>query len=339
MLPLEPYAFGTDQGFEYPGEEIGKTTYFVRSSLVPEQTTILGMLRYLILSDQRLLNTDFSYGRAEQIKMAEAIGDSSFRFMIQDKQDFGMIHKISPVFLMDSDGCILIKNPFHNKARHGYQPMQLKREAETSEGKILLPDRQEYNAKDGCASGYYNLSTGRIINDIFHRHIVSGNRKNGKNGTDEDCYFKRELITLKTGYSFAVYADVDRLPDRMIMYMGQKKLAFLFTAQISDTADNLNDRVKEAFRGGTEKWQYALSDLFVQDNMVHHSFCIVEEKYLRNMKTVYKEKRHLKKIQKGRIRIHLIRSGSVFYQECGLNLKNENCRQIGYNQIVQLGGN
>ena len=116
MTPIEPYAFGTDQTFQYHGvEATGKETYFVRSNQVPEQTTILGMLRYIVLEMEGLLNSDFHYTAEEREKMNSCIGRESFRFLQKEKQDFGMIHEISPVFLMDSKNHIYIKNPYHNK--------------------------------------------------------------------------------------------------------------------------------------------------------------------------------------------------------------------------------
>ena len=101
MTPLEPYAFGTEQGFEYPGEEkTGKESYFVKSRFFPEQTTILGMLRYLVLQQQGLLKTDFSYDENEQKQMTECVGKESFSFSSEGVQDFGYIYGVS---------CFLIK--------------------------------------------------------------------------------------------------------------------------------------------------------------------------------------------------------------------------------------
>ena len=115
MTPLEPYAFGTDQTFAFHGvAATGKETYFVRSNMVPEQTTILGMLRYIILEMEGLLKTDFQYSPEERAKMAACIGPESFRLSEKQKQDFGYIHEISPLFLMDGQNHIYIKNPFHN---------------------------------------------------------------------------------------------------------------------------------------------------------------------------------------------------------------------------------
>lgn len=60
MTPLEPYCFGTDQSAPYIGAENGgKGTYFIRSKALPEQTTLLGTLRCMILESQGLLKENF----------------------------------------------------------------------------------------------------------------------------------------------------------------------------------------------------------------------------------------------------------------------------------------
>lgn len=56
MTPLEPYTFGGEKGFRFGSKdaENGRnntvnTSYYQTSKEIPEQTTIIGMLRHLIL--------------------------------------------------------------------------------------------------------------------------------------------------------------------------------------------------------------------------------------------------------------------------------------------------
>lgn len=340
MTPLEQYAFGDDQGFKYPGEKgTGKESYLVRSRELPEQTTILGLLRYLVLQDQGMLKTDFQYTKEEHAMMQQYIGAESFSFSSGKLQDFGYIHEVSPVFLVNDKEDILIRNPYHNKAKSGYSPIQMEEvTTDTSAGIITLPKTGEYSAKDGYASGYFNLATGEIENNLFQTKLISGNRKNNPTDSDEDGYFKRALKLLKKGYSFAIFADVEKLPKNAIGYMGKKKCTFsIETKEVHDI--DLAGMVRECFKKNDETWYYALSDIVIDENTSYDNFCIVEEKHQRNLETIYSETSHLKKLRKSEIRYNLIQSGSVFYKSCHLKLNNKNCEQIGYNKIVQLGGN
>ncbi|MBO5354088.1 MAG: hypothetical protein J6J42_07500 [Lachnospiraceae bacterium] len=338
ITPLEPYSFGNDQNFVYPEEaSTGKESYFVRSKEIPEQTTILGLLRYLVLKEYGLLRTDFQYTPEERRQMKHCIGSRSFSYLEKEKQEFGDIHEISPVFLLNDKEEILIRNPYHNKAERGYQPMQMEAGVETSNGSISLPKTGEYDTKKGYAGGFYNLATQEIEHGIFNTIVVSGNRKNEKQGSEEGCFFKRELKNLKKNYAFGVFADVEKLPEKAVGYMGKKKSAFLIETKEVDSMD-LEAKVTACFADQEEVWFYALSDLVLSETPVYEEFCIVEEKYQRNLETVYEAGSRLKKLKKSEVRHHLIQSGSVFYKTCSLPLAQENCRQIGYNRVVQLGG-
>lgn len=339
MKPCEPYTFGTEQDFRFPGiDRMGKETYFVLSKDMPEQTTILGMLRYMILEEKGLLRSDFQYTEAEKKQIEYYIGSESFHFSSENKQSFGLIHSVSPVFLIDDKGDYYIKNPFHNKSDNGYDPMKIEEKImETSEGRICLPKEKEYNPKDGYGEGYYNLTYGCVRKDLFQSEIVVGNRKNGKEETDEDSFFKRETKILQNGFSIAVFIEAERFPDKGFAYMGLKKSLFQVTAEEVKRND-LIDKVEKAFEKGEEPWQYALSDIVIYDVISYDTFCIVEKKEVRNLKTSYEMTNYVNQLKRSNIQYNLIQSGSVFYRSCGLNLKNENCRQIGYNQMVQLGG-
>lgn len=344
MTPLEPYAFGTEQGFAYPGEEsLGKSSYFVRSGLLPEQTTIWGMLRFWMLSNSGLMHSNFQYSKEEQERISLEIGSESFQFQAKEVQNFGKLKAISPLFLLNKKDEILIKNPYHNKSTKAYEPMEMSgEEIITSAGTILLPKgKSEYDAKAGYAQGYINLNTKETDTNLFEVHLLSGNRKNNKGDSEEDCYFKREVVTIKKGYSFAVYmeAEAENLPESGIVYMGQKQSMFKLTV-IPTKVPSLKEQVEAAFAACEgAAWMYALSDLYVGDKaFTLDTFSIVEEKYVRNLETVYQEEKQLKKVKKSKVRYNLIKSGSVFYEHCPLDLENRNVAQLGYNQIVQLGG-
>ena len=202
-----------------------------------------------------------------------------------------------------------------------------------------LSMQDEYNAKEGYADGYYDLSSGRIYRDLFKKIITTGNRKNRRPGqtNKDDCFYKRELICLKENFAFGLYVHADKLPERAVVYMGQKKSAFLVSAEISNDLP-LAEQVEEAFAKCSGKWQYALSDLIVDDLWQTKDFFIAEEKQLRNLETIYQEKKHVGRLRKSSRRFNFVQRGSVFYGLEGPVMSNENSQQIGYNYIVQLGG-
>ena len=344
--PLEPYTFGTDQTFNYPsGTKTGKESYFVLSGTVPAQTTILGALRYLALKQKNLLRTDFHYPDLAEVQ--KTIGAESFRFPSETAQSFGVIRSVSPLFLYRAErdgGHILIRNPFHNQNRKstaGYQPMRMaKQKIWTSHGEISLPDKGEYDAKRGYATGYIDIESKTVYSDgwIFKSVMLPGNQKTSE--ADNRAYYRRQMVRLASDCRFAVYveADADAFPPESVAYMGQKRATFRVTAEPSD-APTLETQVETAFADDSaEPWFYALSPLWVPADTACETFRIVEEASQRNLTTDYDAPTPVRKLKRSAVRYHLIQAGSVFYGVCPLNLERENCRKIGYNSVVQLGG-
>lgn len=369
MFPLEPYTFGTEQGSKFKGvAETGKESYIVASGAIPEQTTILGTLRYLVLQEKGFLKPDFCYEKAEKEQVEEAIGKNSFSFQEKEPQSFGVIKQLSPLFLTEHGKAgkepeIYIKNPFNNKGREGrYEPMKLTEETfATSYGPIRLPrvmdgDKisPEYDAKEGYGSGYLCLSGDRKAapKDLFSWQLLTGNRIEREAG--REGFFKREAVILKNGFAFSVFLEMEEdlfseendASMERIAFMGYRQSAFRFRFTKMEKKQELDQMVKRFFRegagGGKETgcWQYALSDLYLAEPLHYNKgFAIVAEKSLRTLHTDIGKSRYIDKRKKSVHQFHLIESGSVFYgEELKGKLENENAKTIGYNVVVSIGG-
>lgn len=101
LKPLTPFFFGGENTF---GE--GEVNYFAKSNYLPQQTTILGFLRYELLSQNGLIGTD-----PVSQKWADLIGSQSFE-CVDNKftASFGAIKNISPVFIMDDNNSYITQS-------------------------------------------------------------------------------------------------------------------------------------------------------------------------------------------------------------------------------------
>lgn len=187
--PLGDYSFGSDRRFSFVGKNNYSkdeyAPYFIRTNSVPEQSTVFGMIRYLILVSNGIkLKQDFRYDDVTRDNMKALIGEKSFS-LNGGVQDFGKLEKISPIFLRKNSEEIVIPNPFNNKqGKEGieqFAPMLLeeKIKVSTSFGEIALPKSKEYNPKEGYGNGYYNINTGCLeaIEDIFMAKVATGVRR------------------------------------------------------------------------------------------------------------------------------------------------------------------
>ena len=87
MTPLEPFTFGGEKGFRFESQDVEKgrnntanISYYQTSRELPEQTTIIGMLRYLILRHNGVAKDFCKYTNDDKQKIHELIGESSFSF-------------------------------------------------------------------------------------------------------------------------------------------------------------------------------------------------------------------------------------------------------------------
>jgi CRISPR-associated protein Cmr3 len=90
LKPLTPYFFGGEKTFED-----GNVNYYVRSNYLPQQTTILGMLRYELLLQNELIGTDPKTKDWHSLIGTHSFGKQDGKFV----NEFGAIKNISPVFI------------------------------------------------------------------------------------------------------------------------------------------------------------------------------------------------------------------------------------------------
>ncbi|RSJ64973.1 CRISPR-associated protein (Cas_Cmr3) [Streptococcus oralis] len=203
--PLGDYSFGSDRRFSFVGKnnysEDEYAPYFIRTNRVPEQSTVFGMIRYLILVSNGIeLKQDFHYDENTRDKIKALIGEKSFS-LNGGVQGFGKLEKISPIFLRKNSKEIVIPNPFNNKqGREGiaqFEPMILEEEITlpTSFGEIALLKSKEYNPKEGHGDGYYNINTGHLeaAEDIFSTKVATGVRRVTQNDLGKLKQDLREL--------------------------------------------------------------------------------------------------------------------------------------------------
>ena len=78
MTPLEPFTFGGEKGFRFDSENTANTSYYQSSREMPEQTTIIGMLRYLILRQAGAAKPFSEYTGEDREKIKKLIGNKIF---------------------------------------------------------------------------------------------------------------------------------------------------------------------------------------------------------------------------------------------------------------------
>lgn len=244
LKPIGKYFFGGDMTFEV-GDKSNKdynskySSYIIESNKFPQQTSLLGMLRYLLLTktkspevfslnENRITNKDAA---------AKIIGQASFSVIQNHKLDekegsrFGKIDSIGPCFLLheyskegrlieeyflsapkDSqfivsfDGSI---DAYYNENQLKVPSISYKSKKGESDGEEKI---KEYTSKAEFDTIYINGNGSTIKeDDIFIKDTRIGINKSyeGKTSHDDKGYYKQISYRLKDGFSFAFVAEVD----------------------------------------------------------------------------------------------------------------------------------
>lgn len=333
LKPLGSFFFGGEVTFG-DGENIN---YLVKSNLFPQQTTILGMLRKELLIQKGYLSiTDKGeILKAGKEEVESLIGPESFDITKAD-QDFGVINKISSVFLYKSNSSW--KKSFFSVAPKDFGLEFVKvpgRACFNLKQKEHVPFIKKYNAKTGLADFFTNGVCEPIsLDEMFKPVERIGITKGDKGTTEEKGLYKQTTYRLKESFAFACLADIAdpwfSLRDSLV-FMGGEKSAFKLT--VHDFDKTFEDVFAAAH---DDKRAVLLSDAYVKAEIYDYcNFALTETIDFRNIKTSTGKYRFAKEKSKHTF----LKKGSVLYPgpggmaEIKKLMTQNNLNKIGYNII------
>lgn len=246
LTPLGKYFFGGDMTFRVEGkndynEQFG--SYIIHSSRFPQQTSLLGMLRYLILSNSDAFDAD-----ARKIISAEKAGEliGSTGFQVTDdysENDFRLIKRLSPCFLeeTDEDGSrCLLRAPKDFGLEVGFDDSCCYLNGRY----VSVPRIAGYNPKEWREPVYLSEKENRADSEIFVEDSRIGITKNysGVTRKDDDAFYKQISYRLGKGkhegkIHFTFYVETDdstelsRKPyNKSVVHLGGDDSKFLLEA-------------------------------------------------------------------------------------------------------------
>lgn len=231
LTPIDAYFFGGEVTF---GDNKNQN-YLVKSNYLPQQSALLGLMRYEILSQNDML-----YGEGKNVdknKVEKLIGAKGFD-PTQPAASYGIIKKISPVFIekqevfytrmpLDADITVSLKNELKVYYNGIAKP---------------LPTLEGYDYK--AYNNYCYWCSNNISNKINESDIFIETERIGiqKNKTD-DAFFKQTLIRLKEGFNFAFTIDIEGVLEAKsaIVPLGGNQSRFKIEITECNKENNLNN--------------------------------------------------------------------------------------------------
>lgn len=366
LIPLGKFFFGGDMTFH--SESLNKkevanyASYIIHSFKMPQQTSLLGMLRFLLLSNNdRLFDSKENHikdGVKEDV--VAWIGEKSFEVKSGHKEaKFGKIDRLGPCFLYDQKEC---KAYF----KEGYDAdldvdFGKSISANINQVKMDIPQMRMKKNVELCYSGKEVLDTYYITpdgtdrkkeEDLFEKDSRIGIDKDYEGKVKNAAFYKQISYRLDTNFCFAfeVEAKVDMTAySGTLVKLGADDSNFLFEAKLSDSLCGYLPREEDSLR------VVLLSDSYLplpaeggDKPMDYVRYAITRVRpfrFLNSSNSVNARDYNVKyKSLRSSERYDLYESGSVFYFEDLEKMSKfcevlDSCKefvQIGYNKYCKI---
>lgn len=344
LTPTGKFFFGGDMTFTVNGESKDFndqfSSYIIRSNRFPQQTSLLGMLRFLILnhSDDDVFANDKI---VDSDKAAKIIGEQSF--MINEshaKGDFGLIEAISNCFVMDGDSSIPVVAK-GNEYDFGIPQNAVLGMINGIE--VQLPETN-YNSKDG-----FNDQYEKVFKEDWRMGIdkdYSGKTKDASLFKEVAYQFVKEerdeqgKVTASHDYKFAFYATIKEELDLSeydgeIVSVGANSSQFVIHIKPKEYSES---SLECSFKNVVALTSPAFVDIVKEDNI---AFAITETVPFKFMQTTVETGNYnrLDKQIKHSERVDLYQMGSVFFFNSSDEANAFAKKLESYADFLQIGYN
>lgn len=206
LTPVGSFFFGGEQTFDNGSSQ----SYLAHSNRYPQQTTLLGMIRYQLLKYHNLL----PLSAENKDTAAKIIGNESFCMSVNEKQSFGHIKAISPVFIQNNNNEPLFPTPFTHGMEITFNGQDAQRLYLNGQIKEAIPECLAFNPKDYSTADMLVKENEGLVkySDTFLPTSQIGITKADNLDDDKKGFYKQESFRFKesgTSFAFCLAMDED----------------------------------------------------------------------------------------------------------------------------------
>jgi len=317
LTPLDWFFFGGERTHD-EGE---RSDYLAKSNYFPQQSAIIGLLRYQLLKQNGLLTYPGKVlSTSELLEIENLIGKRSFNLDNWNTPfEFGKINSISPLSIIRKRTSDFY---FPVSMDEGYQP-------EFKPTKVCLNgvekdqiiysslfDHKTYNNYLVWSSKKSSLKL--KTDDIWINQSKIGITKPKAGEENIKSFYKQEQLMFKDDFTYAFFADIDHelFPD--IVFLGGQRSAFKMDVTLigKDSFLNASESYMDNIVQRSETGKIILlSNTYVADYQQLNSLCRFhwsDVVTFKNILTDIKKKNYYVRPKKS-TKYHLFRYGSVLY--------------------------
>lgn len=345
LKPLAPFFFGGEQNFSQNGKE--KASYFASSTLFPQQTHLLGMIKKAILNQNDILKLRLRgewIGKQEPQKFQKSINYvGKDQFDIAKSSKYGIIKSLSPIILTNGLN-------YYTIAPKDYGIKFSKISGKSLFGstqKEFIPSLSGYDPKNGISTQLIdNNAQTYKIKDIFQKYDQVGIEKAEDGATKDEAFFNKvsyKFIDNKMEFCFVLELD-DKWSqgfklDSSMVYLGGETSPFMMSVDKDISLDTEALFVPMQISSQVSNKITLLSDAKIDKEIFEYcDYAITGKKSFRTLKGNTGEK---KAYQAKTDRYFLLERGSVLFvddtnmQKIEQILNYEPMTTIGYNKYIK----
>lgn len=335
------------------------SSYIIQSLTFPQQTSLLGMLRFLILSnDPEAFDSKMQKIKVKD-KAKELIGAQSFGLTNKHKSgDFGEISSIGTCFLRHNDNCFFRAPVDYDLSVDTFEEGVT---ATLNGREISIPvikkEEEVYTSKTGISYFYIdNNGNKKKKEDVFICDSRIGIRKNEKGKTEEGGFYKQIGYRMRdNAWQFAFVADIKNVDitqyNGQLVSVGADSSMFVFNAIVIE--ENKTEEPDLRLSQNTylfqkeKNWERValLSETYLEkEDLNKVRYAIADTKPFRFLSFNVEDEDYnvMRTIKKRSRRYNLYKAGSVFYFsredaasfKANIDAKKEFV-QIGYNKYIK----
>lgn len=263
IKPKGKFFFGGDRTFSNE-----RQSYFAHSEYFPQQTALLGMLRYAILEKENMLN-------ATETEKAALIGKVGFDG--ENDRSFGKILGLSPVFILEEKQTWWTVGKDQQLYRCEGKKDEFRHVSLNYSASPNKPKLSEYSHKEplkNCFAKFGDSSAEiRPLASFYEEHPQVGITKAEDGKTLNDAFYKHHLLTFKretatheNPFSFGLWVESDYdFKQIKTVFLGRESV---FSLSVESGVENAFEVVEKENAGFSDKKSakiVLLSNAFVDD--------------------------------------------------------------------------